>query len=239
MATITIDSTTRREVYRGEAMASALHIAVLPKRDTPGPSGLAVAAARRVAELERRWSRFLPLSDIDRLNRAQGRWVDVASSTLVLLGVMRDGPSLSEGRLAPTMVPSLVLAGYPDRRTGRPGTSFVPAPVRSASVRPADAITVDPTRGRARLAPGVAVDPGAVGKGLAADLVVAELLAGRLGDGPAGALVGLGGDLAFGGAAPEGGWSIAVESPERSVEAVPQRPLGTFTVTGNGGVATS
>lgn len=239
MTSPTDDSMTRCEVHRGKAMASALHIAVMPVADTSAQPGLAVAAARRVADLEHRWSRFLPLSDIDRLNRARGSWVDVAPSTLVLLGVMRDGPSLSEGRFDPTMLPSLVLAGYRDRRTGRPDTSFVSTPVRSMVAKPADAITVDPARGRARLAPGVAVDPGAVGKGLAADLVVADLLAGRLGDGAAGALVGIGGDLAFGGAAPEGGWSIAIEPPERSVGAAPQQPLETFSITGNGGIATS
>ena len=56
----------------------------------------------------------------------------------------------------------------------------------------------------------VEIDPGGIGKGLAADLVTAELLAA----GARGALVNLGGDVRVRGDAPGGtSWSIAVEHP--------------------------
>ena len=38
-----------------------------------GPLTLLEAARERLAELEQRWSRFLPESEVSRLNRAGGR----------------------------------------------------------------------------------------------------------------------------------------------------------------------
>jgi thiamine biosynthesis lipoprotein len=60
------------------------------------------------------------------------------------------------------------------------------------------------------LGPDVQIDPGGIGKGLAADLVVDLLLA----EGAIGALVGVGGDLRAAGTAPDGeGWIVAIEDP--------------------------
>ncbi len=54
-------------------------------------------------------------------------------------------------------------------------------------------------------------DPNAIGKGLAADLVVAEMLKVCRG-----ALVGIGGDVRMGGEPPdETGWVVAIEDPDR------------------------
>jgi thiamine biosynthesis lipoprotein len=76
----------------------------------------------------------------------------------------------------------------------------------------------------------VRVDPGAIGKGLAADLVVSELLA----RGALGALVDVGGDIRAAGRAPTpDGWVVAVEDPwDPAVE------IARFAVA-DGGVATS
>ncbi len=61
-----------------------------------------------------------------------------------------------------------------------------------------------------RLPPGVHLDPGGIGKGLAADLVVGELLD----RGAAGACVGIGGDVRVAGAPDDRpGWSISIADP--------------------------
>lgn len=72
------------------------------------------------------------------------------------------------------------------------------------------------------------LDPGGIGKGLAADLVVGDALA----DGVRGVCVNLGGDLRVAGESPSGdGWTIAVEHPR----------LGQLALVGiaDGAVATS
>jgi len=77
---------------------------------------------------------------------------------------------------------------------------------------------------------GVAIDPGGIGKGLAADLAVARAMAG----GAAGCLVSIGGDLAMGGTSPDvDGWLVAVERVDPA-----DGELCRLAVSG-GGVATS
>ena len=71
-------------------------------------------------------------------------------------------------------------------------------------------ITLDPIVGTVTLGADVEIDPGGIGKGLAADLVV-ELL---LDEAARGALVNVGGDLRVEGTAPTGaGWVVAVTDP--------------------------
>jgi thiamine biosynthesis lipoprotein len=86
---------------------------------------------------------------------------------------------------------------------------------------------VVPGTGVVSLPPGAVVDPGAIGKGLAADLVSAELVA----DGAAGALVSVGGDLRVAGRAPAGGWIVALDHDG-------SEPIGSVALVA-GGVATS
>src|SRR5690606_2471757 len=80
------------------------------------------------------------------------------------------------------------------------------------------------------LPPHLRLDPGGLGKGLAADLVAGELMAA----GASGALVDLGGDLRVVGSSPAGEtWRIDVEHPGR-----PGRPIARVE-TRDGAVATS
>ena len=78
------------------------------------------------------------------------------------------------------------------------------------------------------MAHGRSFDPGGIGKGLAADLVVEELLA----EGAWGAMVNLGGDLRVGGVPPTGPtWVVAIDHPHHG-------PLTTVELV-DGGLATS
>jgi thiamine biosynthesis lipoprotein len=73
-----------------------------------------------------------------------------------------------------------------------------------------EGVVVDTTASTVLLPPGVGFDPGGIGKGYAADLVVAEMLA----LGAAGACVSVGGDLRAEGEGIGGaGWKVAVEHP--------------------------
>ena len=82
------------------------------------------------------------------------------------------------------------------------------APLRSAAR--AERITLDPIVGTVTLGTDVEIDPGGIGKGLAADLVVDLMLA----EGARGALVNVGGDLRVEGDGPDGaGWVVAIADP--------------------------
>jgi FAD:protein FMN transferase len=90
-------------------------------------------------------------------------------------------------------------------------------------------VVVDAAASSVTLPAGVGLDPGGIGKGYAADLVVEELRAA----GAAGVCVNLGGDLRAEGRAPGGGsWIVGIEHPLRP------GPAATVTLA-RGAVATS
>ncbi|MFN8050003.1 MAG: FAD:protein FMN transferase [Acidimicrobiales bacterium] len=142
-------------------------------------------ALARLADLEARWSRFLPDSEVSRHNLAlaDGRPTPAVSpETQLLFERAAEGHRISSGRFDPYRLAALTAAGY--RRS------------------------LHPSHGP--LAPQQGFDPGGIGKGLAADMVSAEIMAA----GADGALVSVGGDLRVRGVAPEGGaWRIDIEDP--------------------------
>jgi FAD:protein FMN transferase len=185
-------------------------------------------ARRRLEELERRWSRFLPGSDISRLNTTPEAFVTVSSDTIALLATMKRAWHLSGGRYDPTMLCAINAAGYSTSIDGSGKTSSM-AGSSACGYTIAD-VTIDPATSAVVVPAGVGIDPGGIGKGLAADMVVTELLAGGTG----GALVSVGGDLAADGTPPTpAGWYVAVEHPHDSARDLMALALEV------GGVATS
>lgn len=186
------------------------------------------SAVERLHQLERRWSRFLPDSEVSKLNRSGGCPQIVSSDTARLIEAMVEAWHLTRGAYDPTLLRSIVEAGYRTSRTDSSQHSDVGAEVQLRG-RP-DEIRLDRTAGVVQLPVGTAIDPGGIGKGLAADIVVEELLAA----GAAGALVEVGGDLAVSGCSPPGdGWTIAVAESSDLLS-----PPVTICLT-SGGVATS
>lgn len=188
-------------------MGTRCHVAVLGGTE----ADLDVAQAE-IRALEGRWSRFLPDSDVGRLNAAGGAAVEVDASTRELVRRGVEGRTLTDGWFDPFLGREIIAAGY-DRDIGRlpppapGGARLVPAIGEPLRLRAP--VVVDDDAGTIRLLDGAAFDPGGFGKGRAADLVGDRLLA----RGVSGALVNLGGDLRVVGAPPSGGWRIDVEDP--------------------------
>jgi thiamine biosynthesis lipoprotein len=158
-----------------------------------------------IDHLERRWSRFLPHSDISRLNNGDGSAVHVDPATIELLQAMVDGWHATDGAFDPTLLVPLVGLGY----AASWNDPSVVTSLRHASGPPGDLtmLSMDRTRNLASARPGVCLDAGGIGKGLAADMVVDYMIAA----GARGASVSIGGDLAVKGVAPQdGGWLIGV-----------------------------
>lgn len=190
--------------------------------------GSELFARRRLEELERRWSRFLPASDVSRLNTTPEAFVVVSPDTVDLLQTMKRAWSATGGRYDPTLLAAVNAAGYTTSHDGSGRKSSTAGP-RAPQGTIAD-VGVDPSTSAAVVPTGIGIDPGGIGKGLAADLVVTELLD----QGAGGALVSIGGDLAAAGTPrAAAGWSIAVEHPLDAA-----RDLMTVAL-GAGGVATS
>lgn len=166
--------------------------------------------------LERRWSRFLPDSEVSRLNAHAGQPVVVHHSTLLLVERAVEAWHLTGGAFDPTVLGDVLRAGYDSSLVGSLGG---PSPAERApgcsDLAPACSdIAVDRGGSIVRLPPGSGFDPGGIGKGLAADLVVAA----AIDEGAAGVCVNVGGDLRVAGQAPAGGsWTVAIEHPTRPV----------------------
>ena len=185
------------------------------------------AAARRVAvlfaESERRFSRFLPDSELARLNRSAGP-TQVSAPMLAALLRARLYVRLTGGLFDPTVGAALAALGY-DRSFGPAGrdraeVAPLPAPARFEEV------AIDEARRTAALPAGVRLDFGGFIKGHTADRA-ARLL-------PATAAVDAGGDAVLRGAGPTGrGWLVDVEDPTD-----PSRVVLTFRAS-NVAVATS
>jgi FAD:protein FMN transferase len=164
-------------------------------------------AQRRLAELERRWSRFEADSDVNRINSGAGRPVAVCGDTFLLVTRAVEAWRMTGGAFDPTVLASMHAIGYD--RTFLEMTGI--APVGTLEPSAGCAGVVLDARLRTVMVPvGVGLDLGGIGKGLAADLVVAEMI----GFGARGACVNLGGDVRVDGESPSGdGWELAIADP--------------------------
>lgn len=221
---------------RSRVMGSQLHLLVVHDEQVengPDPEELLEAAEARLAELETRWTRFHPDSELSRVNAADGMPVVASIDTLTLIEGLRSAWELTDGSFDPTVHDAMLAAGYatswpPDG----PGAGGGGGGGGGAAI-PAVGCwgwQLDHEQGLVQLPAGVHLDPGGLGKGLAADIVAEELLAA----GAAGALVSIGGDLRAAGRPPDGsGWTIDVEDPDDPSRSIARVHLG------GGGVATS
>jgi thiamine biosynthesis lipoprotein len=194
------------------------------------PVELATRAEERLAQLEGRWSRFLPDSDVARLNQSGDDAVVVSPDTFELLELAMAAWEVTDGLFDPSVLPAMVAAGY-DRSFHLLGAGHPPQP-RQQPPTPTpgcDAVELHAPDRSVRTPDDVLLDLGGLGKGHAADVVAAELIVG----GASGALVDLGGDIRVAGEGPDGGaWTVGVEHPYDG-------SLITTLALGDAGVATS
>jgi thiamine biosynthesis lipoprotein len=182
-----------------------------------GPPALPARAWARLEDLEARWSRFRPTSELCRLNAAGGSPIVVSHDTYYVVARAIGSWRATQGWFDPTVLDALEAAGYDrdfdaiaDDRDARVDPR-PPAPAPGC-----DGIELLPLLPAVQLPVGVRLDLGGIGKGTAADLVVDELLAA----GAEGACVDLGGDVRVGGTGPdERTWRIDLDpelAPGRS-----------------------
>ena len=188
-----------------------------------GPPSLLAAAEARVGQLEQRWSRFLPDSEINLVNRWAGFPVAVSEDTRTLIEHGIVAWRLTGGAFDPTLLGAVVRAGYDrsfelvaDYSGGwsgrpRPGAATDAGGAADGHRRLGPGVEgIVVARETVTLPAGVGFDPGGIGKGLAADMIAAEVMVA----GAEGVCVNLGGDVRVAGRGPDGGsWTVAVEHP--------------------------
>jgi len=189
----------------GRVMGSDLHVLTVG-----GPPDLPSRALARLDALEARWSRFRPTSELSRVSSDDGQWLTVSSDTWQLIAIMLAAWERTGGRCDASVLAATVAAGY-DRDLSalpreRAAASLVDHPGGAAPGL--GGVELDGVRSSVRLPRGLQLDPGAVGKGFAADLVARELLDA----GARGALVNVGGDLVVVGEPVDGdAWTVELQ----------------------------
>jgi thiamine biosynthesis lipoprotein len=195
--------------HRFRAMGTEIELLVETEE---AASGLA-AAEEEFHRLEALLSRFIPDSELSRLNAAGS--LAAGPDLLRVVELALSGNARTGGRFDITIHDALVAAGY-DR-------SFELLPADASEAGPPSAgrpAGVDVEDGVIRLDPGVRIDLGGIGKGYACERA-AEILATA---GPC--LVNAGGDIAT----RAGTWTVSVETAEE--------PL-MLELSGSGALATS
>ena len=177
-----------------------------------------LAAARTAVEhvlddVDLAYSRFRPDSELMAVNAAAGRTVRLGSLLARALQGSIDGARRTGGAVDPTVGRALRVVGYDADFRLLAGTSR-PIELHMAPVPGWSTMAFDSPARTLRVRPGVELDLGSTGKGLAADLAAAAALRaigvaaiGATGV-ASGVLVSLGGDIATAGRVPDGGWRI-------------------------------
>ena len=165
---------------------------------------LAVRCLDLVEEFESLWSRFIPTSDISRLNNANGQPTLVDEKTLTLLHHMIAAHQATDGAYNPTRLPLQIATGdasslINDRRTELPADAAVFSQLSGIHIF---------HDGKVSLPRGMTLDAGGIGKGLAADLVLHFALE----HGAQAACINLGGDMAIN-TGDSVGWDVEILSP--------------------------
>jgi FAD:protein FMN transferase len=162
-------------------------------RDRRTFSAVAGSVERLFQEVDARFSRFRPDSELCRVNANAGRWQMVSVPFAELLRRSLDAARSTEGLFDPTILPALEAAGY-DRDFDELRAGPAPRALPTGRPRRWTGVELD---GRMLLLPeGAALDFGGIAKGWAADRA-ADLAAAL-----PWALVDAGGDLAMGGHPP-------------------------------------
>ena len=162
-----------------------------------GPAELLGYARCRLADLEQKWSRFRPESEISRLNERRNDPIPVSQDTRLLVRCSATAWTETGGAFDPSVLDSLVAWGYSADFTAldRP-------------VEPVRSPTAVDSAGTVDLG-GAGFDPGGIGKGLAADLVATELVS----EGADAALVDVAGDLRVVAPPDDDRWVVGLEDP--------------------------
>ncbi len=201
------------------------------------PSALRLARATlddELAAMGLACSRFRPDSEINALLRQPGAPVQLSPVLNDAIGAALRIAAATSYLVDPTVAAAVIALGYDRDIRSLMGAPQSAVDIATAASRPAPGawrIQHDAERRTVTVPAGVGLDLGASAKPLAADRAAARIAEVT----GCGVLVGLGGDIAVAGPAPESGWSIAIADDHRSAENSPQTTVAVRT----GGLATS
>jgi thiamine biosynthesis lipoprotein len=207
-------------------------------------------AARHAVEnvldqVDRAYSRFRDDSEIARVNAGAGEPIVVSPLLGDAIAAGLRAAAVTGGAVDPTVGRAMRAIGY-DADFDRIRNPAGPIELGLEPIPGWRSVRYVAARREVVLRPGVELDLGATGKGLASDLAMVAALAairdghgagsgGSAESGPGGVLVSLGGDIAVGGTPPDGGWRILIAEDSET----PSDAAGEVVAIETGAIATS
>ena len=202
-----------------------------------GDLDVAKGAVEDVLDLvDRTYSRFRDDSELSRLNDRAGQAVALSALLADAIAAGLSAAQQTRGAVDPTVGQAMRAIGYDVDFERLPANGHA-IELRLEPIPGWQAVDLSPTRREVRVRPGVKLDLGSTGKGLAADLAAAAARDAIGGDASpeSGVLVSLGGDIAMRGASPADGWRILIAEDSET----PTDAGGEVIAVDGGGVATS
>ena len=179
-------------------------------------------------ELESKWSRFLPDSELMLVNNNPDKMNEVSDATLRLVSEMKLGYELTQGLYSANVLGELIELGFATSRSNPQNVTKWRADSKTSADLPE--VEVDLESKSVSVPSGVALDSGGIGKGLAADLMSDYAM--QLG--AMGVAVFAGGDVAVKGMAKDAaGWKVNISDPNKEDRFIDSVSLS------RGGLATS
>ena len=159
-------------------------------------------------ELESKWSRFVPDSEVMVLNNNPDSMHLVSDATLRLVSEMKLGFELTQGLYSANILSDLIDLGFATSRANPENVTLWSA--NSKTSADLSDVVIDLDTKSVSVPKGVALDAGGIGKGLAADLMSDYAM--QLG--AMGVAVFAGGDVAVKGMAQDAaGWKVNISDP--------------------------
>jgi thiamine biosynthesis lipoprotein ApbE len=220
----------------GTVTASWTALGCLVHLTVTDPAALDPARELLAADLEAldaACSRFRPDSELTRLDQAAGQPTQVSPLLAEAVAVALRAAELTGGDVDPTVGAAIAATGY-DRDFTLVPPDGPPLNLVVRAVPGWRQVRLDLPSCTLTLPHGVRLDLGATAKAWAADRSAARISAAL----DCGVLVGLGGDIAVSGPAPDGGWRIRVQDVTGRPDEAPGGPAITVAIT-SGGLATS
>ena len=212
----------------GRAMGTTVQVLVVAPT-SQAAQALADLGMHRVHLLERCWSRFRDDSELNYLNAHAGEgFIPVSRDLALLVERMIDAWLWTHGAFDPTVLKSMVSLGYDVdfSQVNTLGPSSLPLElIGSPGMSGVEVLDQCVTLPRH-----VGIDPGGIGKGLAADIIAEELFQA----GATGVLVNIGGDARALGTCSGEPWEIGIRDDRQ-----PHSPVVAEQNLGTSGVATS
>lgn len=161
-------------------------------------------------ELESKWSRFIPDSELMLLNNNPGKMKVVSDATLRLVNEMKLGYELTQGLYSANVLGELIELGFATSRSNPKNVTNWKVATKTSADLPE--VEIDLESKSVSVPRGVALDAGGIGKGLAADLMSDYAM--QLG--AMGVAVFAGGDVAVKGMAKDAaGWKVNISDPNK------------------------